>query len=61
MKTYEKILEEERQRWITYNRLLKNNNSAVESTFIKNQMKQAELTAFRMREVLNQRKQNEPS
>ena len=59
MKTFEQVLQEERQRWITYNRLEKVNESGVETSIIKSQKKMAELNIFRIREVLKQRKQNE--
>jgi len=56
MKTFEQVLQEERQRWITYNRLEKVNESGVETSIIKSQKKMAELNIFRIREVLKQRK-----
>ena len=59
MKTFEEELTEARERWITYNRLLRNNNSSVERSIIKGQMKIHEIRAYRIRAILEQRKQNE--
>lgn len=56
MKTYEQILQEERQKWITYNRLEKVNESGIETSIIKSQKKMAELNIFRIRDILKQRK-----
>jgi len=59
MKTFEEELAKARQEWITYNRLLQRNNSAVERSIIKGQMKLHEIRAYRIRDILKQRKQNE--
>ena len=59
MKTYEEELANARQEWITYNRLLQRNNSAVERSIIEGQIKLHEIRACRIRDILKQRKQNE--
>lgn len=56
VRTYEQILKDERQKWITYNRLEKVNESAIETSIIKSQKKMAELNIFRIRDILKQRK-----